>query len=340
MRLLRFLPLPLLLVVGLLVAGCGGGGSSARSVPANAVAVVGPDTITKAAFNDLMAGAVRNYKARKTAFPKAGTTQYKTIQDQAIQYLVQQDELAQKAKGYSITVTPKDVQAALKQIKAQYFGGSQAKYLAQLKAQGLTEAQVEQDEYAQILSQKLYTKVTAGVTVTPAAIKAYYVSHKSSYNTAASRKVRHILVASKTLADQLETQLKNGASFASLAKKYSKDPGSAKQGGDLTITKGQTVPAFDKVAFSLKTGETSPPVHSQYGWHIIQALSAITPGKVTKLASVSASIKTQLLQAKKTSTMTAWINGLKKVYAKQVAYATGYVPAATTATTATTSTSG
>jgi parvulin-like peptidyl-prolyl isomerase len=337
MRLLRFLPLPLLLVVGLLVAGCGsGGGNSARSVPANAVAVVGPDTITKAAFNDLMAGAVRNYKARKTAFPKAGTAQYKTIQDQAISYLVQEDELAQKAKGFSITVTPKDVQAALKQIKAQYFGGSQAKYLAQLKAQGLTEAQVEQDEYAQILSQKLYTKVTAAVTVTPAAIKAYYVAHKSSYNTAASRKVRHILVASKTLADQLETQLKNGASFASLAKKYSKDPGSAKQGGDLTISKGQTVPAFDKVAFSLKTGQTSPPVHSQYGWHIIQALSAITPGKVTKLASVSASIKTQLLQAKKTSVMTAWINGLKKDFA--VGYATGYVPAATTTSSTTTAT--
>lgn len=340
MRLLRFLPLPLLLVVGLLVAGCGGGGgSSARSVPANAVAVVGPDTITKVAFNDLMAGAVRNYKARKTAFPKAGTAQYKTIQDQAISYLVQEDELAQKAKGFSIKVTPAQVQARLKQIKAQYFGGSQTKYLAQLKAQGLTEPQIEQDLYAQILSEKLFTKVTAGVTISPAAIKAYYVAHKSSYNTAASRKVRHILVASKTLADQLETQLKNGASFASLAKKYSKDPGSAAQGGDLTISKGQTVPAFDKVAFSLKTGQTSPPVHSQYGWHIIQALSAITPGKVTKLASVSASIKTQLLQAKKTSVMTAWINGLKKQFA--VGYATGYVPAATTtSSTATATTTG
>ena len=52
MRLLRFLPLSLLLVAGLLVAGCGGG---SKSVPANAVAVVGDSTVTKADFNNVLA---------------------------------------------------------------------------------------------------------------------------------------------------------------------------------------------------------------------------------------------------------------------------------------------
>jgi Parvulin-like peptidyl-prolyl isomerase len=80
------------------------------------------------------------------------------------------------------------------------------------------------------------------------------------------------------------------------------------------------VPQFDKVAFTLKTGATSPPVHTQYGWHIIQALSPITAAKVTPLSSVSASIKAQLLQAKKTAVMTAWVNSLKKDYAKKLAY--------------------
>ncbi len=161
------------------------------------------------------------------------------------------------------------------------------------------------------------------MTVTTAAVAAYYKAHSSTYKVAESRNVRHILVNNKALADQLESQLKSGASFAVLAKKYSKDPGSAAKGGKLTVSKGQTVPQFDKVAFTLKTGATSPPVHTQYGWHIIQALSPITAAKVTPLSSVSASIKAQLLQAKKTTVMTAWVNSLKKDYAKKLAYADG-----------------
>ena len=338
MRILRFLPLFVLLAVALLAAGCG---SSKKSVPANAVAVVGNDTITKAQFNALLAGAQRNYKVRKTAFPKPGTTQYKSIQDQAVQYLVQEDELGQRAKELKITITPKDVAARLVQIKAQYFGGSEKTYKAQLKAQGLTQAQIELDLYAQILSEKLYNKITAAVKVNDADVKSYYLSHQSAYHTAASRDVRHILVNNKALADQLETQLKSGGDFAALAKKYSKDPGSAKAGGKLTITKGQTVPEFDKEAFALKTGDTSAPVHTQYGWHIIQALSAIKPAKQTPLASVKDSIRQQLLQSKKTKVMTDWVNKLKTDFAKKIAYAAGYEPAATsTSTTATATTTG
>ena len=83
---------------------------------------------------------------------------------------------------------------------------------------------------------------------------------RATYAQAASRDVRHILVNSKTLADQLEAQLKSGGDFAKLAKQYSKDPGSAKTGGKLTITQGQTVPEFDKAAFTLSPGR--PPVEN------------------------------------------------------------------------------
>src|SRR5581483_9839912 len=161
----------------------------------------------------------------------------------------------------------------LKQLKQQYFQGSEKAYQAALKQQGLTDASLKQDLHAQILSEKLYNKITAKTKVTDADVKNYYTQNKAQYGTQASRDVRHILVNNKALANKLETQLKNGASFAALAKKYSKDPGSAKVGGKLTITKGQTVEEFDKTAFALKTNQISPPVHTQYGWHIIQALS-------------------------------------------------------------------
>jgi parvulin-like peptidyl-prolyl isomerase len=335
MRTLRFLALPLLIAGVLLVAGCGGG--SSQSVPNDAVAVVSGSPITKVQFASLIASAKASYLARKTPFPKAGTAAYKSLQDQAITYLVQESELEQQAKDMGIVITDQQVQTRLTAIKKQYFGGSETKYQAQLKAQGLTEPELLRELKAQILSEKLYAKITSSVKVSDAAVAAYYAAHKSTYSTAASRTVRHILVNNKALADQLETQLKNGASFAVLAKKYSKDPGSAAKGGKLTVTKGQTVPQFDKAAFSLKTGQTSAPVHSQYGWHIIQALTPISAAKVTPLKSVENSIRAQLLQSKKTTTMTNWVNGIKKQYAKKVAYQAGYTPAATS-TTATTTT--
>jgi len=322
----------LLVFVVVLVAGCGGG---TKSVPADAVAVVGHDTITKQEFNTLFDGAKRTYKAKKTPFPKPGTTQYKSLQDQAMQYLVQESELEQKAKDIGVTVTDKDVAQRLSQIKQQYFGGSQKKYEAQLKSQGLTEPQVKQDLQAQILSEKIYNKVTSDVKVTDADIQAYYDKHKSDYSVAESRDVRHILVNNKKLADQLEQQLKSGADFAKLAKKYSKDPGSAANGGKLTVSKGQTVPQFDKAAFSLKTNQISPPVHTQYGWHIIEPLSAVKPAKQTPLKDVKASIKSQLQNTKKQDAMNAWVANVKKEFSKEISYQAGYTPTATTTSTAT-----
>jgi len=332
---LRFTPFALLLALALLAAGCGG---SSKSVPADAVAKVGSDTITKTQFNFLLDGAKRTYKARKTPFPKAGTTQYKSLQDQAMQYLVQETEYEQKASDLGVTVTDKDVEARLKQNKKQYFGGSQTKYQAQLKAQGLTEQQIMQDLHAQLLSEKLYNKVTADVKVTDADIAKYYKDHKADYSQASSRDVRHILVNNKKLADSLYAQLKSGGSFPALAKKYSKDPGSSANGGKLTVSKGQTVAPFDKVAFALKTNELSKPVHTQYGWHIIQALSAVKAAKQTPLASVKASIKTQLQSTKKTDAMNKWVADVKKEFKSKIRYQAGYEPTATTDTTSTAST--
>jgi peptidyl-prolyl cis-trans isomerase C len=331
---LRFSLVALLLaLVAVLVAGCGGG---TNAVPADAVAVVGHDTITKQQFNSLLDGAKRTYKARKTSFPKPGTTQYKSLQDQALQYLVQESELEQKAQGLGVTVTTKDVDKRLSDIKKQYFGGDQKKYEAQLKSQGLTEPQVKQDLQAQILSEKIYKKVTADVKVTDADIQKYYNAHKSDYQQASSRDVRHILVNNKKLADQIEQQLQNGGDFAKLAKKYSKDPGSASNGGKLTVSKGQTVPQFDKAAFALKTNEISQPVHTQYGWHIIQPLSDVKPAKQTPLKDVKASIKSQLENTKKQDAMNTWVADVKKEFKNDVRYQAGYQPTATTtASTAT-----
>ncbi len=144
---------------------------------------------------------------------------------------------------------------------------------------------------------------------------------------------------SKVLADQLEQKLRSGASFAALAAKYSQDPGSKKTGGKLSdLAQGQTVPPFDKIAFSIKTGDVSQPVKTQFGWHIIQALTAVKPQKKTPLTTVKAQIKQIVAQSKKTEVGQKWAQEFRHEPRKgERGQVPGGLPAAatTTSTTAT-----
>ncbi|MBQ0120869.1 MAG: peptidylprolyl isomerase [Bacteroidales bacterium] len=79
--------------------------------------------------------------------------------------------------------------------------------------------------------------------------------------------------AVKQKIDSIFELVKAGGNFEELAKQYSEDPGSAKRGGDLGFfSRGQMVPQFDKVSFTLKNGEISEPFETSYGYHIVQRL--------------------------------------------------------------------
>ncbi len=77
---------------------------------------------------------------------------------------------------------------------------------------------------------------------------------------------------------QIIAQLNKGADFAALSKQYSKDPGAAQQGGDLGwFKKDEMVPEFADAAFALQPGQIDQtPVHTQFGWHVIQVLERRT----------------------------------------------------------------
>ena len=327
--------LMLALPLALLAASCGGGGGGGSLSKADA-AVIGGEHITRVDLDRRLGQAKCSYDLQKRAFPKAGSQEYQAIQSQILQNLVQRVQIAQKAPGLGVTVTDKQVEDQLASLKKQYFGGDEKKYLAELKKQCVTDAEVHTDIRANLLSDAVYKKVTVGAKVTEADAKAYYDGHTVQYTTPQTRVVSHILVKDKKLVDKLYAQLKGGADFATLAKKYSEDPGSKAQGGQLTISRGQTVPEFDKVAFTLKTGETSKPVKTQFGWHIIRAEKTTKPRQSTPFAQVKEAIRQQLLQQKRSDELNAWLAGVKTEYASKTSYATGLAPAATTTTSPTT----
>lgn len=309
-----------LVAVGL--AGCGGD----EEVPADAVAVVDGQQIARSDYEALISQAKKSYKNQKREFPAAGSQEFQTLRNQAVQFLVQREQFEQEASDMDVDVTDKQIDARLEQIQKQYFGGDKKKYEKQLKEQGLSEKQVRNDIRAQIISEKIFEQVTKDVKVTDADIAAYYEKNKAQYSQPESRDVRHILVKTKKQADELYTQLQGGADFAALAKKYSEDTGSKANGGKLTISKGQTVAPFDKIAFQLKKNEISKPVKTEFGYHIIQPLSDQKAAKVTPLKDVKESIRQQLGQTKKNEAMTKWVDELKKDYKDKVSYAAGFSP--------------
>ena len=131
-------------------------------------------------------------------------------------------------------------------------------------------------------------KIENGVQITHDELQAYYNQHRDQYRVSEQAKVSHILIKTplpgpdgkvdekgvaeaQRRAEDLLKQLRAGAKFEDLARKYSEDPGSAKEGGSLGwIGKGRTVPEFEKAAFSLPKGQISDLVKSSYGFHIIR----------------------------------------------------------------------
>lgn len=145
--------------------------------------------------------------------------------------------------------------------------------------------------------------------VTDAEIQQYYNQHLKDYQIDDQVKVRHILIkvdgndpkadaAAKAKAQDVLDQLHHGGNFADLAKKYSDDPGSKEQGGELGFLKhGATVPEFDQAAFSLQPGQTSGLVRSKYGYHIIQVEEKQT-AHTRPLSEVKADIQATLTRQK------------------------------------------
>ena len=146
--------------------------------------------------------------------------------------------------------------------------------------------------------------------VSDAEIQSYYAAHQSEYKTEEQVKTRHILVAvpagadaktdsaAKAKAQDALKQVQSGGNFADLAKKYSDDPGSKDQGGELPmVPTAQLDPAYGKAAMALNPGQTSGLVRSQFGYHIIQTEQKQAAG-VKPLSEVKDSISQVLTQQK------------------------------------------
>ncbi len=184
-----------------------------------------------------------------------------------------------------------------------------------------------QDMTNAVLAQEyMEVKVKDKVKVTDAEMKKYYDSHKDEFKKPETVTARHILVRVAPGADKeawnkaldkakvIEAKLKKGADFAKLAEEYSDDPGSKQKGGELgAFTKGRMVPEFEKVAFSLKKGEISGPVKTNFGYHIIQVTDK-SPASQQSFEEAKNGLQQKMLREKQQKYMDELMAKLKKKY--------------------------
>ncbi len=145
--------------------------------------------------------------------------------------------------------------------------------------------------YVNRLKEKEFGGKVKNVIPTDAEMRQYYEQNKAQLPKQAARiSVRWIAIAprataearakAKALADSIVGELRKGGEFAAAAKRFSQDPGSKEQGGDLGwFRRGIMVPEFERVAFYLKPGVVSDPVETPFGFHLIQ-VQRLQPAEV------------------------------------------------------------
>ncbi len=249
------------LLLGASLAACASGGG--------AIATVNGQPISQSAF-----------QAKLESSPVARNI---------LQQMVQEALIEQYAQNNHIQVSDAEISQREDELKANFPNGS---WDEMLKARNLTEDDVKQALREQIILDKALAKQ---VTITPAQVKQYFNKNHTAFDKPEEVQARHILVSDLATANKIEALLKQGKNFSDLAKQYSIDPGSKDKGGELGwFRRGQMVPAFDKVAFTLPVGAISQPVKSPFGYHIIQ-VEGKQPGQHATVANSTERI-TELLR--------------------------------------------
>lgn len=317
--------------VALIVSGCG----SNDGVASGSVASVGGNQITKQMLNHWLYVDEKSQSASSPGSPvivpndppkfdncvtqvRKDFTQYKKTSAKTIQglcsklfgelnstvlgFLIESYQYQALAHKLGIHVTDAQVQKQLNtEIKSQF--KKQSQYDQYLKQSGYTN----QDVLYRTRVVAIYKKLAARHTkkVTPQTISAYYNAHKSTFGTPETRNMRIVLAKTQSQASAALSALKSGQSWDVVAKKYSTDPTTKNNGGQLTgVTKGQQDAALSNAAFSAQVNKLVGPVKGQFGYYVVE-VTKITPATQQSLKQATPQIKQTLTSQSQTQAQKA-----------------------------------
>ena len=239
-------------------------------------------------------------QAQGVKIPEGDSAAMQALRVQVLNDLINQELLVQEAlRDTTIKVTDQEVvarvEAQIKRVRAGFT--SELDYRNELKKAGFGTPEeyrrwLMEQQRRGALQEALMTSLRdqqklKPVAPTEAQMQEFYETRKAALGKRpATISFRQIVVAPRAdsaakarallLADSIASALRQGADFATAARRFSMDPGSREQGGSLGwLRRGPPLaPEFEKVAFGLKVGVISNPVESPFGYHIIQVQRA------------------------------------------------------------------
>lgn len=257
--------------------------------------------------------------ARKRADQRA------QLMKQALDVLIAEKLIEAEIRELGLTVTPAEVEEAMADVRKQNNVTDEAQFTQLLQREGYTLQSYREFLGKQIARGRLMQmKVSAKVKVSEEDLKAAYAQYAKMEGEEQEVHARHILVSvdPKATPEQVEAARQKalaimeearrpGMDFEALARARSEGP-SAADGGDLGFfRRGVMVPAFEKAAFSLKVGEVSEPIRTNFGWHVLKVEEKRGVG-VTPYEEMRARLEQQLRQEKTEKFVDQYVQELRK----------------------------
>ncbi|MFH2030596.1 MAG: peptidylprolyl isomerase [Bacteroidota bacterium] len=245
------------------------------------------DKIVAIVDNEIVLKSELDFQVALAAAQKNLDPKDEKIRRQIIEGMIIDKLLYAQAELDSITVTDEEVDQQL-DMQMNYFIQQYGSRERVESTYGMSIEKIKRefrnDTRKNMMAERVKMQKFGTIDVSRREVTEFFNSYKDSLGVIPEKfNISHIFInptqtekvrkRAKDLANSLLDSIKLGSDFAELAKKFSDDPGSAAQGGDLgSVKRGVFFPEFESVAYSLKRGQLSDVVESPVGFHIIQLI--------------------------------------------------------------------
>jgi parvulin-like peptidyl-prolyl isomerase len=271
-----------------------------------------------------------------------GRSKIAKLKEGIVSELIDRALIEAEAERRGLAIAADKLESRYRQ-RVEEMGGDDA-YRAYLNQTNITDEDFRHIVTGELYGEMVQQELSKDLSVEQSEAQAFYDKEKSNTKYAAlfiepeSVRASHILINARRLqirselqakgnrdqaqldrmvaeemnkrrarAADILNQLKRGANFAELARRYSDDPGTGERGGDLgRFTRDTHTPRFDEAAFALKPSQLSQVVETDYGFHVIKATEH-HPERARRLDEVRAQIDQQLLARKRAERLTSWL---------------------------------